>query len=185
MKLNTAILVGGMMLGTLLPSRHASVLAGALAAPETAEMPATEPDWLQGDVDARFRLVSKHLRGFDVAMLEVGHRYVELYWAGQDRNWEYAAYQLGKIETAIANGIERRPKRAASARVLNPAVEQVRTAITGADADSFARAFAMLTDRCNTCHRTEQVAFIKVARPELRLSPVRGVRPADSSADAP
>ena len=44
--------------------------------------------WLRGSVDDRFALVSKHLRGFDMAMVEVGYRYTELYWAGRDRKVE-------------------------------------------------------------------------------------------------
>ena len=70
-------------------------------------------DWLSsGSTDERFSKVSKHLRGFDMAMAEVGYRFSELYWAGQDKNWEFAKYHLEKIRTAIRNGTERRPARA-------------------------------------------------------------------------
>jgi hypothetical protein len=31
-------------------------------------------------VDEKFALVSKQLRGFDVAMVETGYRHTELYW---------------------------------------------------------------------------------------------------------
>jgi cytochrome c556 len=124
-------------------------------------------------VDTRFALVAKHLRGFDMAMVEVGHRYAELYWASRDRNWEYAAYQLGKIETAVGNGIERRPRRAASARMLEGAVTRVREAIDGRDGPALDTAIATLTATCNACHRAERVAFIQVAPPAVRLSPVR------------
>jgi len=48
-------------------------------------------------------------------MAEVGYRFTEMYWAGKDRNWPYARYQLHKIETTLKLGVERRPKRAASA----------------------------------------------------------------------
>lgn len=51
-------------------------------------------------------------------MVETGYRYQELYWAGQDQNWEYADYQIEKIKIAIENGLERRPKRAKSAEHL-------------------------------------------------------------------
>ena len=129
-------------------------------------------DWLHGDVDERFGLVAKHLRGFDMAMVETGHRYAELYWAGRDRNWGYAEYQLGKIELAVANGLERRPLRAESAKMLQPAVDGVRSAITTKDAEAFDRAFDTLTSTCNSCHVAENVEFVKVAEPKVRLSPV-------------
>jgi hypothetical protein len=55
-----------------------------------------ETAWPKGSVEGRFHLVAKHLRGFDMAMVETGHRYAELYWAGKDANWAYADYQLAK-----------------------------------------------------------------------------------------
>jgi hypothetical protein len=83
---------------------------------EAQEMaPSGEGGWLRGGPGERFDTVARHLRGFDVAMVETGHRYVELYRAGQDENWGYAGYQVKKIRTAVENGLERRPTRAASA----------------------------------------------------------------------
>jgi len=141
------------------------------------------------DGDARFRLVARHLRGFDMAMVETGHRYGELHWAGRDRNWDYAAYQLGKIETAIANGLERRPKRAESARMIEPAIAEVRAAIAAGDPAAFDRSFTLLTEMCNACHRAEAMPFAHVAPPEMRLSPIRAPRsvraPAPPTAGAP
>jgi len=129
---------------------------------------------LSGTLDERFNRVARHLRGFDVAMAETGYRYTELYWAGADRNWGYAAYQLGKIEVAVANGTERRPRRAASARMLDPAVQRVRAAIAGQDPVAFDTTFAVLTATCNECHTAEGVPFITVRPPDRRLSPVGG-----------
>lgn len=134
--------------------------------------------WLQGSIDERFALVAKHLRGFDMAMVETGYRYGELYWAGQDQNWEYASYQLEKIRTAIANGVERRPRRAASARMIEGALEAVEGAIEAGDAAGFASAVTTLTSTCNACHRAEQVPFIQVRPPAQRASPVYLTPPA-------
>lgn len=39
-------------------------------------------------------------------MVEKGYRDQELYWAGQDENWDYADYQIEKIRKAIENGLE-------------------------------------------------------------------------------
>jgi hypothetical protein len=129
--------------------------------------------WLRGDVDTRFALVAKHLRGFDMAMVEVGYRYTELYWASRDRNFDYAAYHLGKIETAVANGVERRPRRAASAQMLADAILQVRSAIDKRDGPALEGALGSLTATCNACHRAEEVPFITVAPPTVRAVPVR------------
>jgi cytochrome c553 len=130
-------------------------------------------EWLRGDVDTRFELVAKHLRGLDTAMVEVGSRYGEVYWASRDRNWGYASYQLGKIETAIANGTERRPKRVASAQMLDGAVTQVHAAIEAKDESALDTALGTLTAACNACHQAEKVPFTQVAPPDLCVSPVR------------
>ena len=125
---------------------------------------------LVGSDDERFTRVARHLRGFDVAMAETGYRYGELHWAAQDRNWGYAEYQLHKIETAIANGIERRPRRAASARMLGGAVAQVRDAITRRDGAALDAALVTLTATCNACHNAERVPFVRVVPPAVRTT---------------
>ena len=118
-------------------------------------------------------MISKHLRGLDVAMMETGYRYSELYWAGEDRNWDYAAYQLGKVRLTIELGIERRPKRAASAQgFLNGAVPQLGEAISKKDPALFRQRFEVLTAHCNACHAMEQMAFVRVKPPGHRVSPV-------------
>jgi hypothetical protein len=126
---------------------------------------------LSGTNDERFARVARQLRGFDVAMVETGYRYGELYWAGQDQNWEFAKYQIEKIRTAVKNGVERRPKRGPSAQVLEGALSGVEDAIAAKNPALFAERFAVLTASCNACHQTEGVPFVHVRPPAIRLSP--------------
>lgn len=130
--------------------------------------------WLKGTVDERFHVVAKHLRGFDMAMMETGHRYAELYWAGKDTNWGYAEYQLTKIHTAVENGLERRPKRAESAHTfLTMVITYLQEAIVRKDSTMFWDRFGALTSSCNACHRNEKVQFIEVSPPKVRYSVVQ------------
>jgi hypothetical protein len=150
-------------------SRDTSQAVPADAAP-TTPIP-EDARWLvEGSTDERFVRAAAHLRGFDVAMVETGYRYGELTWAGRDRNWGYAEYQLAKIETAIARGVERRPRRAASARMLEGAVASVRQAITARDGAAFDASFETLTATCNACHQAERVPFVRVVPPSVRTS---------------
>jgi hypothetical protein len=129
--------------------------------------------WLAGDPEAQRVQLERHLRGFDVAMLETGHRYSELYWAGRDANWDAAAYQVAKIRLAIENGLERRPRRAESARrFLAGPLAAMERAVGARDPELFAARFAELTEGCNTCHSSEQVAFLEVRPPATRRSPI-------------
>ena len=130
--------------------------------------------WLKGDEVQKFETIAKQLRGFDMAMVETGYRYQELYWAGKDENWEYASYQAEKIKVAIGNGLERRPKRAESAKnFLNVALPEMDSAIASRDTIRFVRAFNALTANCLACHALEKVAYVTVKTPVERQSPVR------------
>jgi hypothetical protein len=147
-----------------------------------AAQPSEGEAWLlTGTNDQRFARVARQLRGFDVAMVETGYRYVELYWAGEDENWDFAKYQLDKIRTAVANGVERRPRRARSALALNAALVGVEEAITRHDLPMFRQRFEGLTNTCNTCHEQERVPFIHVQPPSVRVSPA-GPLPTDGGA---
>lgn len=138
-----------------------------LAAPaHAAPAPSDDAQWLlRGTPEERWPRVAAHFRGFDMAMVETGYRYSELYAAAATNNWDYATYQLGKIETAIARGLERRPKRAASAKLFESAVTQTRAALTARDAAQLTKALAAMTHQCNTCHQAERVPFIVIAAP--------------------
>lgn len=152
------------------------LLAGCLAACACggSSASAPSPTWLSREGEEQRLQLERHLRGFDVAMLEVGHRYIDLYWAGQDANWEAAAYELEKMRLAIENGLERRPKRAASARpFLAGPLAAVGDAVAARDPELFAARFQDLTAGCNACHAMEQVAFFEIRPPEARVSPIR------------
>ena len=133
--------------------------------------------WIQGDPGQRWETVEKQLRGLDVAMVEIGYRYEELYWAGMDSNREYADYQVTKIRLSLENALERRPKRRSSAEGLFlPVLDEMRLAIATRERAVFEEAFGGLTASCNSCHVAEGVASFRVEPPEVRRSPIRTPR---------
>jgi cytochrome c556 len=134
--------------------------------------------WLRGDTADQLGTVAGQLRGFDVAMAEVGYRFNELYFAGQDRNWDLARYQIEHIGVAIDKGLERRPKRAPSARpFLDQDLPRMEEAVDAEDPERFAAAFEQLRQACMGCHRREDVPFMQVATPQRRLSPLAAPEP--------
>jgi len=140
------------------------------------ERPA-QSSWLQGTTDERFQQVERQLRGFDKTMVEVGYRFTELYFAGQDQNWNYAKYQIEKLDTAIRLGLERRPKRAASAQsFLAASLPAMLEVVEKADSKLFQAAIERLRSACMNCHVLEEVPYFTVALPERRLSPIRTIR---------
>jgi hypothetical protein len=141
------------------------------------QKPEKEPgsgNWIKGTEAEQIRIIEKQFRGFDNAMVETGYRYQELFWAGQDQNWEYADYQLEKIRIAVENGLERRPKRAKSAEYfLNYALPEMQKSLQKKDSVIFNEGFKALTISCNSCHAMESVPFFKVQVPTNRQSPIR------------
>lgn len=134
----------------------------------------SQGEWITGTEQEKIKTIEKQFRGFDNAMVETGYRYQELYWAGQDENWEYADYQLEKIKIAIENGLERRPKRTKSAEhFLNYVLPEMQKSIQSKDTVIFNKGFQTLTVNCNSCHAMEKVPFFKVQIPTARQSPIK------------
>ena len=90
-----------------------------------------------------------------------------------DSNWEYADYQLKKIDLALENALERRPKRRASAEaVFVPSLGEVKRAIALKQRPRFEESFSGMTDACNSCHVAEGVASFHVELPTDRQSSI-------------
>lgn len=130
--------------------------------------------WLADDWSKARPQVQSQFRGSDVAMMEVGYRFSEFFFAGKDHNWDYADYQLEAMEKAIRLMIERRPKRAKSAKVfLEEDLPDVVRLTKERSPESFDRAAERLRVSCMKCHVAENYSFVTVQFPTDRQSPVR------------
>ena len=128
-------------------------------------------DWITGTEAEQLKTTERHFRGLDVAMVEIGYRYQELYWAGQDDNWEYASYQLDKIKLSLTNSIERRPLRKEFGNYfLENDFPLMGEAVSKKDTTVFNDAFQIFTLSCNSCHAKEKVPFFNVTIPVVRTS---------------
>lgn len=131
--------------------------------------------WLHSDWDNAREQTERHFRGLDVAMMEIGHRFNELHFAGIDRNWPYAQYQVEKIELALKLALERRPKRAKSAEpFLRETIPYVKKAIQAASKRESTEPFEDVVGRmrtdCMKCHVEENVPHFTVYLTETRTS---------------
>jgi len=130
--------------------------------------------WLSGTQEEKFDEVANQFGGFSRTMVEVAYRYSELYWAGQDENWDYADHQLEHMLEVLEDGLKRRPARAESAQdFINHTVPEIEDLIINEDKEAFLQGFRSLTSACNACHAKEGESFIVIREPEVRTSPVR------------
>ncbi len=133
-----------------------------------------EGGWLGGSDAEKFEEIAHQLGGFSRTMIEVSYRYSELYWAGQDQNWQYADHQLEHLLETLEDGLKRRPIRAESAEdFLKNTIPNMQSAIEAQDQEIFMKGFHALTSGCNACHAKEGESYIQVQIPEIRVSPIR------------
>lgn len=150
------------------------MILGLFSCNQKTDKETAQGDWIKGTENEKIKTIEKQFRGFDNAMVETGYRYQELYWAGQDQNWEYADYQLEKIKFVIEIGLERRPKRAKSAEhFLTYVLTEMKKSLEKKDTEIFNKNFQTMTINCNSCHSMEKVPFFTVQIPTERQSPIR------------
>jgi hypothetical protein len=148
---------------------------GRTTAADKADQPKTSPEsWLKGTTDERFTTTERHLRGLDVSMLEIGHRYGELLVAGRERNWDHAIYQAEKIDLSLRLAVERRPKRGEAAKPFLAAdLPPVLAAAKAKDAEKLDAALTRLHAGCVECHKKENVLYFKSAVDRIKVSASR------------
>jgi hypothetical protein len=124
--------------------------------------------------DARVRATERQFRGFAPTMAEVAYRYTELYFAGAEGNWDYAAHMIHALEDAVAAGLQRRPqhRKNAEAMFLKATLPPVADAVKRKDPELFKQRVEALRASCTACHAAEGVAFIRIGVPTVRHNPV-------------
>jgi len=130
----------------------------------------TSSNWLTdtNNTQEQFQKIQKQLRGFDLAMVEVGYRFNSFYFAIKDKNYPLANYQWDKIKKSIENGIVRRPARKANSQAmfLDTQYGSMKKALEKKDAKLIEKEYEQTKQVCNACHVAERVPFIKVIDPK-------------------
>ena len=137
----------------------------------------TKSDWLLETKtnEQKFAAIQKQLRGFDLAMVEVGQRFNTFYFAIKDKNYDLAHYQWDKIKKAIENGIQRRPKRQENSKAmfLDTQFRSMKEALNKKNEKHIWQEYEKSRQICNACHIAERVPFIEVVDPKYRWQPIR------------
>jgi hypothetical protein len=108
----------------------------------------------------------------DLMTAFVQPRHIKLSLAGVAQNWDYAAYELDRLQKAfddIGKQIVKHGKleiAPAIASTVKPALDEVDKAIKAKDAAAFTKAYAGLTDACNACHKSAGHPMIVIKVPD-------------------
>jgi hypothetical protein len=130
---------------------------------QTAESPKISRDWLlDADSDTeRFKRLQTYIRGYGQPMAEVGGRYLAVYQALEDRNYELASYHWDKIAIATRNGFMVSPSRQANSEVFLTAVfGDVQQALKSKDPAKAWAGFEKGRQGCIGCHDAEKVSYM-------------------------
>ena len=98
-------------------------------------------------------------------------RHERLWRAEQDGDWEFAAYELGNLAGAFKRLGQAHPTEHdisfpdMIASVTEQPFKELNSAIQSKDSAAFARAYADLTDACNSCHQALNHGVVQIRVP--------------------
>ena len=125
-----------------------------------------------GAVGAADRSASDaYLPGFGEFMSATQMRHAKLWFAGDARNWELAAFELDEIKEGLEDATRLHPTHEGVPVAdmikanLDAPLSGLAKAIEAKDKNGFTRAFDVLTAACNACHAAASHGFIRIQRP--------------------
>ena len=96
-------------------------------------------------------------------MLAKQWRHIKLWFAGKQRNWNLAAYELAQIKASLAQAATLYSDIPVSdVLILGSPIQSIDKAIQSKDSAGFVKAFNELTAGCNACHRNMGREFIEI-----------------------
>jgi hypothetical protein len=100
-------------------------------------------------------------------------RHAKLWFAGQQQNWELAAYEIDEIKEGLADAMrlfptyEDIPVADMIKTIIDPRIDALEQAVQAKSPDQFQVGFDELTEGCNSCHAGANKPFIRIQRPTL------------------
>ena len=107
----------------------------------------------------------------DLMIATIQPRHERLWLAAQDENWEFAGYELGNLHGAFERLGRAHPTTHdisfpdMIASVTGQPFAQLNSAIQSKDGTAFAKAYAGLTDACNSCHQALNHGVVEIRVP--------------------
>jgi hypothetical protein len=85
-------------------------------------------------------------------------RHAKLWFAGKDKNWDLAAYEIDEIKEGLEDAARLHPTfdgvpvAEMIKTIIDPRIERLEEAVEGKNSTQFIAAFDELTNGCNSCH---------------------------------
>ena len=107
----------------------------------------------------------------DLMIATIQPRHERLWRAAQDGNWEFAAYELGNLHGAFGRLGHAHPTEHdisfpdMISSVTEQPFKELDSAIRSKDGPAFDKAYADLTDACNSCHQALNHGVVEIRIP--------------------
>jgi hypothetical protein len=100
-------------------------------------------------------------------------RHAKLWFAGEARNWDLAAYEIKELGEGFDDIVRFHPThedspvapKDAIPRMMTAPLSELRTVVEKKDATAFEPAYDAVTKACNDCHQATNFGFNQVQRP--------------------
>ncbi|MGJ4947112.1 hypothetical protein [Bradyrhizobium sp. HKCCYLS20291] len=93
-------------------------------------------------------------------------RHAKLWFAGQAKNWDLAAYELAQLKQSLSDAASfYAGLPVTNVTTLGQPIQSISDAITAKDGKRFAAAVTELTSGCNACHATMDRGYVAIRIP--------------------
>ena len=139
------------------------IVIGAVVAAGSAMLAAAQP--------AKEPAKPAYEPGLGEFMTATQLRHAKLWFAGKNRNWDLAAYEIDEIKEGLEDAaklhatVDGIPVAEMIKTILQPRIERLEKAVDAKNSARFAVAFDELTSGCNSCHTQAGKPFIRIQRP--------------------
>ena len=139
---------------------------------------------LQDRIDSLERkLADAYKPGFGEFMSNIQAHHAKLWFAGQNKNWKLADFEIHEIMEAVEDiqkyQVER--KESQMINMIQPALDGVNDAIQKQNPVLFKSKYLLLTNTCNQCHKAAEFEFNVVKIPKVNPSAIRNLNQWDLS----
>jgi hypothetical protein len=117
---------------------------------------------LQAKIDSLGkRLDHSYKPGFGEFMSGIQMHHAKLWFAGTNKNWELAQFEIDEIREAVEAITQYNATRPETKAIwmIGPSLDSVSNAIKQSDPQLFRSSYILLTNTCNSCHKVTEHAF--------------------------
>jgi hypothetical protein len=126
---------------------------------------------LQNRIDSlESKFANTYKPGFGEFMSSIQAHHSKLWFAGQNKNWKLADFEVHEIMEAIEDIQKFQTERKESQMIgmINPALDSINNAILEKNSTLFKNSYILLTNTCNNCHRAADFEFNVVKIPDTQ-----------------